>query len=131
MEKDYSIWSPLKSKINNFSGCPIGFKERQIWYASIGENIEFEEDGKGKKFDRPVLILKVFSKRLCLIIPLTTKNNLGKFYFSFNGNTGKISTAILSQIKTIDSVRLHYKIGNINQEDFLKLKEKLRKLTNL
>ena len=85
MTKDYKDWMPIKSQINNNEKYPIGFKEREIWYASIGENIGFEEDGKGIKFARPVLILRVFSRKLCFVIPLSTSQKRGKYYYSFDG----------------------------------------------
>ncbi len=48
MNKDYKIWTPVKKNINNNRSHPIGYKARDIWICNIGENIGFEEDGKGK-----------------------------------------------------------------------------------
>lgn len=87
MEKDYAIWTPIKTKLNNSAVYPIGFKEREIWICNIGENIGFEEDGKGNSFTRPVLILKVFNRKFCHIIPLTTKRKEGIYYYFFDGKT--------------------------------------------
>ena len=126
--KDYSIWMLLKAKINNLNSCPLWFKEKEIWYASLGENVGFEEDGKGTRFTRPVLIFKKFNSKLFLAIPLTSKQKSGKFFFSFDGKTGKMSIAILNQLKTIDSNRLLYKIGKINLEDYSALKAKLKEI---
>ena len=42
--------------------------------------------------------------------------------------TTTISTAILSQLRLLDSKRLQYKIGNITESDFKDLKTKLRQL---
>ena len=131
MKKDYKIWMPLKSEINNNERRPIGFKEREIWYACIGENIGFEEDGKGKKFARPVLILKVFNRKLCFIIPLSTSEKHGDFYYLFDGNTGKKSLALLSQSKPLDSSRLKHKIGVAKKEDFKEIKQRLKKVLSL
>lgn len=39
------------------------FKERQIWWASIGQNIGVEANGKNKKYERPVIILKNLTVR--------------------------------------------------------------------
>jgi len=30
MEKDYQIWMPIKTRINNNESYPIGFKERDV-----------------------------------------------------------------------------------------------------
>ena len=131
MNKDYKVWMPVKARINNGGSCPRGYKEREIWYASIGENIGFEEEGKGKKFDRPVLILRGFSRHLCCVIPLSTTNKQGKFYYSFDGNTGKISVALLSQVRVIDTMRLRHKIGIASKENFSEIKKKIKELFNL
>jgi mRNA interferase MazF len=55
---------------------PPLFKERDIWWVSIGVNVGFEEDGKHEKFLRPVLILKKFNKELFLGIPNSDKIQL-------------------------------------------------------
>jgi len=125
MLKDYKIWMPVKANINNNDSFPRGYKEREVWYASIGENVGFEEEGKGKKFDRPVLILRAFSRNLCCIIPLSTTSKRGKFYCAFDGKTGKISVALLSQIRVIDTMRLRHKIGITDKKDFDKIKKRV------
>ncbi len=116
---------PVKSEINNNELCPRGFKEREVWVCNVGDNIGFEEDGKGGDFTRPVLILKVFSRRFCYIIPLSTTSKRGKFYYAFDSNTGKISVALLSQLRAIDSARLRDKIGFVRKEDFYKIKNQV------
>jgi len=125
MLKDYKIWMPVKANINNNDSFPRGYKEREVWYASIGENVGFEEEGKGKKFDRPVLILRAFSRNLCCIIPLSKTEKRGKYYYAFDGNTGKTSVALLSQLRAVDSSRLRDKIGFAKKEDFDKIKKRV------
>jgi mRNA interferase MazF len=112
----------LKAKLHNMSNRLIGYKERDIWICNVGENVGYEEDGKGKEFRRPVLVVKSFGKNLCHIIPLSTTEKRGRFYFPFEGKTGKLSTALLSQSRSIDTARLRKKIGYISKEDFMELK---------
>ena len=128
MEKDYQIWMPIKTRINNNESYPIGFKERDVWICNIGENIGFEEDGKGNDFTRPVLILKVFNRRFCYVVPLSKTEKRGKYYYAFDGNTGKTSVALLSQTRSIDATRLSRKVGFINKEDFTKIKSKIKEI---
>ncbi|MDR1358410.1 MAG: hypothetical protein LBJ48_03525 [Coriobacteriales bacterium] len=47
-KKDYKKWMMVKSSVHNDANRPIGYKEREIWLCSIGENIGYENDGKGK-----------------------------------------------------------------------------------
>lgn len=57
--KDYKNWHNLKLKIeNNGTKKKKKFREREIWWCSLGENIGFEQDGKNEKFERPILVLR-------------------------------------------------------------------------
>jgi len=129
MIKNYKEWMNVKSEINNEIDLIANkyFKERDIWWANVGENIGSEEDGKGDRFVRPVLILRKFNKNLLLIVPLSTTDKEGSYYFKFQCKE-KISNALLSQIKSIDSSRLAKKIGMISDGDFNLIKDKIRKI---
>jgi len=128
MFKDYKRWVGVKKKINNNERYPLGFRERDIWVCNVGENVGFEEDGKGEDFVRPVLILKVFNRKFCHIVPLSTTEKRGRYCYAFDGKTGKTSVAILSQTKSVDAVRLHAKIGKVSKGDFERIKEEVKKL---
>lgn len=58
----------------------IVFKEREVWWCSIGMNIGVEIYGKGKKFTRPVLIFRKFNKDSFLGIPFTSQPKDGIWY---------------------------------------------------
>lgn len=78
-----SQWNKIKIEIQlTTNKSSLYFREKEVWWASLGANLGHEEDGKNKKFERPVLILRKFNKHLMLVIPLTSKikeNN--KYYF--------------------------------------------------
>jgi hypothetical protein len=85
MEKDFDKekilkwfkgWAELKPKLH-FSEREIYFKERQIWWASVGQNIGSEENGKHGNFERTVLIFKKFNKDTFLGMPISTKIKIG------------------------------------------------------
>jgi hypothetical protein len=48
-KKDYIIWTPIKSELHNSGNRPIGYRESEVWWCSIGENVGFEEDGKNAR----------------------------------------------------------------------------------
>jgi mRNA-degrading endonuclease toxin of MazEF toxin-antitoxin module len=129
MKKDFKIWTPEKEKLNNNENIRPGFHEREIWYCHLGENIGFEQDGKGDQFLRPIIVLRKFNNEVLWAIPLTSaiKKSLYYFIVSFGDNNTK-SSAILSQIRLIDAKRLAYTIGEISKEEFEKLKKKLKDL---
>jgi len=103
------------------------FHEKDVWWASLGSNIGHEEDGKNKRFERPILILRKFNKHLILIIPLSSKVKKDKFYYyKFVSNNGKFISAMICQIRLISSKRLIRKMGNINNIDFHEIKSRIR-----
>src|SRR3989338_11438777 len=110
-KKDFDKWNTIKKVIDNAENKKT-FHEREIWFIKIGENVGFEQNGKGAEFLRPVIVYKKFSKNVFLGIPLTKTVKEGKFYsgFKFKNQT---SFAILSQIRLFDSKKLVYSIGRI------------------
>ena len=125
--KDFKVWHAEKSALQNTKVRP-GFYEREVWFAVVGENVGYEQDGRGKRFLRPVVVIKKFNNEVLWALPLTTKGKTGKYYFSFEVADHGTSTAILSQLKLVDAKRLEYKIGNVSKSDFKQLKSKLTQL---
>jgi len=123
-------WNEIKKQLS-IKEKIFSFKERDIFWIHIGENIGYETNGKNKLFLRPVLILKKFSQKTFLGIPLTTAMKNDRFHYEFNYKKDKVSYANLSQIKLFDAKRIHDKDGRIIIEDFIKLKIKLKELINL
>ncbi len=125
MDKDFSNWHQEKGHLHQDKVRPF-CHEREVWFASVGLNIGFEQDGRGTKFLRPVVILKKFNNEVCWCLPLTKNQKKGKYYFSFKLDNQTVSTVILSQLRLIDTKRLQYKLGDITKEDFVRIKEKLK-----
>ncbi len=122
----FKNWTKLKIKIH-LNERIIYFREREIWWTSLGANIGFEQNGKNEAFERPVLILKKFGKEVLWAIPLTSKNKSGFFYYDLS-SAGFNSRVILSQLKLISSKRLIRKIGIIPTRLFLDIRLKLKAL---
>jgi len=130
LKKIFDKWNILKQIINRDSKI-VFFRDRDIFFAYLGENIGFEQNGKGEEFLRPVLILKKFGKNSAFVIPLSTKIKEGKFYFQFTSSLGIKTLALLSQARFLDSRRFKMKKGMISKEDFINLKKKLGKLLEI
>jgi len=82
MIKNFDSWNTLKKEINDNKSLHQ-FREREVWWMSIGVNIGFEQDGKYEQFHRPVLVLKKFSKDMFFGIPLTSKSREDIYYSKF------------------------------------------------
>jgi len=124
---DFNIWNKEKKEIEK-SNRIVFPKHKEVWYISIWKNIWFESNWKWKDFRRPVLILaRIWA--VFLVASMTTKWKNNKFYYKLdNTNFNKDSFITLSQIKTIDKKRLITKIWKIKDEDFLKIKDRIKRL---
>lgn len=120
----FDLWNGLKRNLH-MRKKERHFKEREIFYAHLGHNIGFEQNGKGNDFLRPVVILRKFNSRIFWAVPLGTTDKEGEHYYKFSFLSGKTSTAILSQVRLIDSKRLMNKIGMMSEEDFEILKKRI------
>lgn len=58
MLKRFLEWIKLKEKLNELESKAPLVKERDLWWASFGENIGSEINGKSSLFSRPALVLK-------------------------------------------------------------------------
>jgi len=122
-QKPFDQWNTQKKIVDARKNTKT-IKERDIAFLQMGENVGFEQNGKGEKFLRPVLIYKKFSNHLFLGLPLTSKLKEGRFYAEFSFKNKK-STAILSQIRLFDSKRIEYISGQISKGNFRIIKKKL------
>ncbi|MFA5792276.1 MAG: type II toxin-antitoxin system PemK/MazF family toxin [Candidatus Gracilibacteria bacterium] len=125
--KQFLEWIGLKEKLHFNNQKIPHVSEGQIWWASIGENIGFEINGKSELFTRPVIIFKKLSNMFYFVVPLTTKVHTGSWYVNYR-HQGKLVTACLNQARPIDYRRLRSKIGCLDDEDYSKVKNGFTKL---
>jgi mRNA interferase MazF len=125
VSKPFHLWNENKILINDF-GTQRLYHARDVWWCSVGINIGYEQDGTGKEYQRPIVILKGFSKQVCLMIPLTTSNKSNPYYIPVGIVDHKQASAIISQIRLIDTRRLINKIGVLDTETFEKIKKAIK-----
>jgi mRNA interferase MazF len=130
MSKRFDEWNEVKKTVHVKTES-AHFREREIYVSTMGSNVGYEQDGKGEGFVRPILVLRKFSKQSFIGIPLTSSIKEDMFHYGFSFIEGKASYAILSQVRLFDAKRLERKLGTISEEDFEKLKNKLRELMKL
>ena len=124
--KKFSIWFPLKEKIDTQKNYPK-FEEGQIWWCHLGENLGHEENGKGDKFLRPVLIIKKFNSRLFYGVPTSSIIKENKYYFKINIKQQNIAV-LLSQMRAMDANRLLYKQSRLPDTEFILVKKAMSKI---
>lgn len=123
MEKDFDSWNSLKKEINDNQRALL-FKERDVWWCSIGLNVGHEENGKSKFFTRPVLVIRKFNSNIFLGVPLTSQVKKNKYYYKLSIN-GKSGCAMLSQLKIISSRRLRKRMEELPVRQFNQIRQKL------
>ena len=125
--KNFLDWTKLKLRIHFDKNIGVFFQEREIWWASLGMNVGYEQNGKHETFERPILVLKKFNLNLMWIIPLTSVEKIGKYYYQTKHND-KISFFILSQLRLVSAKRLRRKIRTLPWTEFRILRKKIKDL---
>ena len=126
--KRFTDWAKLKLNIHlSVNNSQVYFKERQIWWVGLGQNIGSEQNGKHKNFERPVLVLKKFNAEMFLAVPLSSQVKLGDYKLTFERD-GISFTANLSQIRVLSSKRLLRHVGKMQRPDFESIRQMFRKL---
>jgi mRNA interferase MazF len=124
MLKDFIHWIQYKILLQD-SPKNIVFKEKQIWWCSLGVNIGVETDGKNDKFNRPVLVFKKFNHSQFWGIPLTSQiKEENSLYYKINLK-GKVNYLCLSQMRVMDSKRLNNLISEMDKSIFIRVKAKI------
>ena len=127
MQKDFKKWHESKEKIDNVPGR-LFFHKREIWWCSLGANVGFEQDGKGEKFARPVVIFKKFNNEVFWAIPLSTKIKKSRFYAPLFASDGVKRVAIISQLRLVDAKRLLDKIAVISKNEYEEIQKAVKNL---
>ncbi|HEY4476407.1 MAG TPA: type II toxin-antitoxin system PemK/MazF family toxin [Candidatus Paceibacterota bacterium] len=125
--KRFLEWIRLKERLHSNDYHPPLVSQREIWWASIGENIGSEINGKNNLFSRPVIIFKKLAHGFYFVIPTTTKDRRGSWYLKFR-HQERDMVACLHQARTIDYRRLSSRLGRIDSDDFRKIQDAFAKL---
>ena len=113
----YIDWAKLKFHINARSK-DIFPRKKEIWWASLGQNVGVEINGKNSQFERPVLVLKVFNVHSYLVAPITTNLENGEYIYLFTSSLGGDRAVKLAQLRTISSKRFLRKLEVMSEIDF-------------
>ncbi len=124
MPKDFDNWNKEKKNLENIGPEELPFHEREIWWCSLGINLGDEQDGKNELFERPVLILKKFNKKVAWILPMSTKTKEGIYYHNYE-HDGHTFSVILSQVRLISVKRFRRFVRKISPNQFSIIKNKL------
>ena len=120
-------WTKLKARLHLSVEREIYFREREIWWASLGLNVGREQNGKHEGFERPVLVLRKFGGDVLWILPFSSKTQSKRFTQAVYHN-GKTQTVLLSQLRLISKRRLIRKAGKLPRAEFEAIIDQLKHL---
>lgn len=128
--KLFTSWAKEKNILHNkMKHTVFSPRPREIVYAKMGVNIGFEADGK-KDFLRPVIVLAKIGS-LYWIAPLTSQFKQNPFHYKMESVRFKNvehSVIMLSQARIVDGKRFLYKIGEVNEKEFLEIQKEMQRL---
>ncbi|MEA3370836.1 MAG: type II toxin-antitoxin system PemK/MazF family toxin [Campylobacterota bacterium] len=121
-------WNEVKKKTQNDKKVRL-FKQRDIFFIKMGENIGYEQNGKGTNFVRPIVVLKKITSNMFIGIPLSTQIKSGSWFYKFEfkaKNKSSENIAIIPQLRMFSSQRLLNKIGVMPNNNFDELRRKVK-----
>jgi mRNA interferase MazF len=127
MHKDFDGWNDIKKKIDSRLSTPF-YHEREVWWCALGLNVGSEQNGSSGEYRRPIIVLRGLGRETCLVIPLTTSKQTHSFRPGVGLIDGKGASALISQMRVIDTRRLVRKIGMLNKETFERIRKTARDL---
>ena len=127
-QKEFDAWNSVKKQLHASETVPE-FKEREVWWCSIGVNLGYEEEGKNKNFERPVLVIRKFNKWLFVGLPLTSQIKQNIFHFELPTYNGIKSAVILSQARVLSAKRLVRRVRFVEPVIFKDVCQKYAELT--
>ena len=113
MEKDFFGWAKVKANLHQRRKINF-FDEREVWWCALGANVGHEQDGKGRLWTRPVLVLRKFNKHMLWAVPMTSKGKSNNPYYLEVIVGEGTSYLLLSQLRLVSSRRLIDKIGTLD-----------------
>ena len=119
-------WARVKYSLN-IKESRSTVRERQIYWCSVGYNVGHEENGKGDKYRRPILVFKKFNDRLFWGIPMTTKVKENPYYVKVNVDE-EVRCVMVSQLRVMDANRIIEPMERLSLEEFKKVKDSINSI---
>ena len=120
MQKDFDAWNEKKKSLHG-SAFTDFIHAREVWWCAVGVNVGVEADGKRENFERPVLVIRKFSKEAVLMIPLTSRVKKDNPYHVIFSHGGREFSAVISQVRLISTKRLLRKMYQMDSSIFTRI----------
>lgn len=124
--KTFDEWNEQKKELAQNNEPNVFPKEGWVWICAIGFNIGFEQNGTGKIFERPVLVVKKFNNKMFWVAPLSTKQKQFDFYYNFIDPNNMKGSVILAQLRLVSVKRFIRDMYKMNDTDIANITEQLK-----
>ena len=125
MNKDFDKWN-IEKKAIHARRDKLLYREREVRWCNLGVNVGFEHDGTGEKYARPVLILKGYSRDVCLVLPLTTSTKENPYHISVGLIADREASVIISQLRLVETRRLDQRIDVLDKATFERIRKAVK-----
>ncbi len=129
--ESFEIWNKKKQEMHFGKPTRSFPKIRDVWIASVGKNIGYEQNGKGSDFLRPVLIIKKFNRNMVWVVPLTSMQKSLDFYYNYVDNNSNQVAAVLAQLKLLSTKRLYRKSYVLKEKEFSHVIQRLKNMLSV
>lgn len=129
--KNFDSWNVLKKQLDERERTGH-FGAREVWWCYVGVNIGREQGGHDEGFERPVLVIKGFGTDLFWGVLLSTKIKPSNRYYLPLKHDGIMFSAIISQLRLMDTRRLIRKMYVLEPTGFKEIQLRLiQELANI
>ena len=125
MQKDFDGWNEDKKALHKQAHAPL-YREREVRWCHFGINVGFEQDGTGAGHARPALILKGLSRKVCIVVPLTTSTKKNPYHVPIGTVGDREAFVIISQIRLVDTKRLEKRLAIIDKDTFENIRKAVK-----
>ncbi len=128
--KSFDKWNGVKKQLDN-ENSGVFCRAGEIRWVSIGVNIGSEMDGKGESFNRPCLIVDIFSDKLALVFPMTTSVKKSAGYVPIKLKDGQMVSVCIHQARVISPKRILQRIQVLSPSKLQEMKDYYKKFYRL
>lgn len=125
-KKDFVGWAKVAEEVEKREREEL-YKSGVVYWVNLGINIGSGEDGKGKRFTRPALLLAMLNKTQGLVVPVTSQKKKGANYREIVIG-GKVEYLLFDQIRTLDVKCFERMVEEISQESLKSLRKDFLKI---
>lgn len=127
--QDYDRWNNIVKHLE-VKGKPYRVKAGEVHWVGLGKNLGSEIDGKGKRYARPMIVIKTINHNAFIGLPLTTKPHFWPGFLRVQF-CDQEEFVILQQIRICSTKRVYNRMGRLDAATFNEIRKSLSEYLEL